>query len=342
MHAEPPKFIHIADVVPRPAALKAWERQRHRRAHWLVECMAEFMGVFIYCYAGVGSTASMVVGTLAEQPFLGSLLQVGIAYAVGIVLALTICASTSGGHLNPCVTIAFCVFKRFPWKKAPQYIISQILGAYVACLIVYLQWRTNILQVEELLAAAGKLDAIQFTPNGPAGIIGLYTLPNANLGVVWANEFFADFFLGLAIWGCIDPSNFFCPPHLVPYTVGLAYAVVIWGFAPNALAANSARDVGGRLAALTLWGKDASGGNYAAIAALTNIPAMLLAALFYEIFFHDSSRVLPPAQRDFLFGHKAHEEHRDNAHGVRAGANQALSDSGSSHEADKGYAVHNA
>ena len=134
----------------------------------------------------------------------------------------------------------------------------------------------------------------------------------------------------------------------------MAYAIVIWGFAPNGLAANSARDVGGRLAALTLWGSDASGGRYAAIAALTNIPAMLLAALFYEIFFHDSSRgtfvlinsipfeasvltmiihpVLPPAQRDFLYGHKAHEEHRENAHG--RSPERPLSDTGSTQKAD--------
>ena len=29
--------------------------------------------------------------------------------------------------------------------RTKSYILSQILGAYVACLIVYLQWRTNIL-----------------------------------------------------------------------------------------------------------------------------------------------------------------------------------------------------
>ncbi|KAL5525799.1 hypothetical protein ACEPAG_7136 [Sanghuangporus baumii] len=330
MHDVPPKFIHLADIIPRPTPLRTWERQRHRRAHLLVECMAECVGVFIYTFAGVGSTASMVIGTIANQPYLGSLLQVGIAYAIGIVLALSICASTSGGHINPCVTIAFTLFKGFPLKKAPFYILSQILGAYIACLIVYLQWRTNILAAEEALAATGALNAIQFTPNGPAGIIGLYTLPGANLGVVFANEFFADFFLGLAIWGCIDPSNFYCPPSVAPYSIGLAYAIVIWGFAPNALAANSARDVGGRLAALTLWGTEASGGRYAAIAALTNIPAMLLAALFYEFFFHDSSRVLPPAQRDFLFGHKAHDEHSENTHGL----GKPLSPQSSVHKAE--------
>lgn len=67
-------------------------------------------------------------------------------------------------------------------------------------------------------------------------------------------------------------------------------AFVIWGYAPAALAANSARDVGGRLAALTIWGKAASGGRYAAIAALTNIPATTLAVFFYQLLLGDSSR----------------------------------------------------
>lgn len=65
---------------------------------------------------------------------------------------------------------------------------------------------------------------------------------------------------------------------------------MIWGYAPAALAANSARDVGGRLAALTIWGKVASGGSYAAIAALTNIPATTLAIFFYQLLLGDSGR----------------------------------------------------
>ena len=44
--------------------------------------------------------------------------------------------------------------------------------------------------LETALEAAGKLDAIQFTPSGPAGIFGMYAQPGANLGVVFANEFF--------------------------------------------------------------------------------------------------------------------------------------------------------
>lgn len=79
---------------------------------------------------------------------------------------------------------------------------------------------------------------------------------------------------------------------------------------------------------LTIWGLPAGGGAYAAIAALTNIPATLLAVLFYEYVLADSSRgpyrtvppipslrltwnspVITPAHVDYLNGHLAHEEH---------------------------------
>lgn len=56
------------------------------------------------------------------------------------------------------------------------------------------------------------------------------------------------------------------------------------------VAANTARDVGARLMALTIWGSQAAGGPYAAIAALTNIPATLLSFLIYETFLGSSSR----------------------------------------------------
>jgi len=310
MYDKEPRFLHISDIQKRPAFLAAWERHRHGSAHWIVECVAEFMGVFFYVYMGVGSTASMVIGQLTTQPFLGSLFQVGFGYAIGVVLALIIAAPTSGGHLNPCVTIAFALFRGFPWRKVPRYIFSQILGAFVACFIIYLQWKGDIVAVEAALSEAGKLDAVLFTPSGPAGIFALYTTPGANLGFVLANEFFVTFCIGLVIWTTLDPSNFLVPPAMAPWIVGMTYAAAIWGYAPVGIAANTARDVGSRLMAMCIWGRQASGGNYAAIAALTNIVSMLAAALFYEIFFMDSSRVLPPAQLDFLYGHKAHEERR--------------------------------
>jgi len=301
--------VHLADVQRRHRIFQVWERARHRQIHWLVECIAEMMGVFFYVYAGVGSTAAFTIANLTGQPTVGSLFHVGFAYAFGIILAIVVCAPTSGGHFNPCVTIAFAVYRGFPWKKVPMYIFAQVLGGYLSCLIIYLQYYEVVGHLETALKAKGVYDAINFTPQGVAGIFALYAPTGSNLFYVWVNEFVSDFFLGLAIWACLDPTNFFTPPPVAPFIVAFAYACVIWGYAPVGLAANTARDVGGRFMAMSIWGSRASGGSYAAIAALTNIPSMLLAATFYEFFFTDSSRVVPRAHREFLAGHKAHMEH---------------------------------
>jgi len=132
----------------------------------------------------------------------------------------------------------------------------------------------------------------------------------------WAgllNEFVTDVFLALVIWAAIDPTNILIPPVMSPFIVAAAYATAIWGFGTPGLAANSARDVGGRFFAMTIWGRDAAGGRYAAIAALTNIPATLFAAFLYEFFLSDSDRVIPAASLEFgrvMENHKRVRKHK--------------------------------
>jgi len=302
--------VWLGEVLPRPGFLRRWEYLRHHRVHPLIECLSEAMGVFFYVWTGVGANISFILNNLGQQPGLGSLFQVGAGYAAGIVLALTVCVATSGGHINPCVTIAFAIFRGFPWKKVPYYIVSQIIGAYVACLVIYLQYKDVIVQLEEALIAKGEFDAIWFTPNGIAGAFALYANPGKPLGLIFWNEFVVDFMLAIVIWACLDPSNFISSPTTSPWIIAFAYAAAIWGYGPANIAANSARDVGARLMALTIWGTQAAGGPYAAIAALTNIPATLLAALTYELLHHDSSRVVAPAHQEALAAHKAHLDRR--------------------------------
>jgi len=302
-------ITHQRDIIQRPGFFSSWERRRHSRGlHWLIECFAESLGVFFYVYAGVGASAAAVFGVYLKEPSLGSTLQVGFGYAFGILFAITICSGTSGGHFNPCVSIAFVFFKGFPPLKALRYIVAQIFGGYVACLLIYAQYK-DIFKVVSLgleAQAGPAFDSIFFSSAGPAGIIVLYAPAGSNLARVFLNEFVTDVFLGLVIWSCLDPSNLLIPPYVAPWSISFAYAVAIWGYSPVGLAANAARDVGGRLAGISIWGKKANGGKYAALAALTNIPAMITAALIYEIFLTDSDRVIGSGQLEFLTAHKNH------------------------------------
>ncbi|KAJ6491911.1 putative aquaporin 2 [Mycena sanguinolenta] len=308
-HANSKRVVYMSDLHGgRPGFFKGWERLRHGQLHWLAESFAEAMGVFMYVYAGVGSTAVWVIGNIAGQVGFSSLLQIGFGYAAGIMLAISICSATSGGHFNPCITIVQMLFKGFPPLKGARYIASQIFGGYIACLLVYLQYSTTIKGLE--LELGPKLASIQFTPNGPAGILALYLSPGSNRGHVFVNEFVTDFFLAIVIFGSVDPSNVLVPPSMAGPIIALAYAAAIWGFAGVGLSANSARDLGGRFAAMTIWGKDAAGDSgYAAIAALTNIPATILAFIVYELMFVDSDRVVSQDHREFHDIHALHRRH---------------------------------
>lgn len=304
----------LAEIEPRPAIFRSWERVRQRRAHWLVECIAEMFGVFCYCYAGLGATAAYIVGNILKFNGVGSLFTIGVAYGLGIVVAIVVCTATSGGHFSPAVTIVHVLFNGLPPAKGIRYITAQILGGFIASLFVYWQYDALIKDAEAALTAAGLYDTENFSSVGPAGIFALYVNPAAPLGRVFLNEFVSDFFIGIAISACLDPTNFFTPPVAAPWIVGLTYATAIWGFASNGLAANTARDVGGRLAAIAIWGTRASGGRYAAIAALTNILATVAAYAFYEFIFKDSNRALTVIGKEYHDGRIAQRERLQQYH----------------------------
>lgn len=63
-------------------------------------------------------TLQLIIESADFFLWLSAVLQIGFAYMAGILLALCICSSTSGGHFNPCVTITFVIFKGFPKLKA--------------------------------------------------------------------------------------------------------------------------------------------------------------------------------------------------------------------------------
>ncbi|KAG0706809.1 aquaporin-like protein [Suillus ampliporus] len=320
----PSSTIPLSKIAPRPRWMTSWERLRHKEAHWLVEMIAEMFGVFFYLYAGLGATAAFVVGTLVGNSGIGckslpffqelfrndsaALFTVGVAYAMGIVFAVSLCGATSGGHFNPAVTIASVVFRGFPVRKAARYIFAQILSGYLTCFIIYVQWKDLLVVAEGVLIEKGLYDTMMFSSTGPAGVFGLYVAPGTNLHRVFLNEFVTDFVIGLVIWGCLDPTNHMIPPAVAPWLIGMAYGVSVWGYSPVGVATNSARDLGGRLMAMTIWGSQASGGTYAAITALTNIPATICAALTYELFLGSSTRTLTTHHVQFLRAHKQYYE----------------------------------
>ena len=91
------------------------------------------LGAFILLFAGTGC---VIVNTQTG----GALGLPGIAAVWGLLIIALIYAfgDISGTHLNPAVTIAFAVDKRFEWKEVLPYVGSQLIGALAGSLALHL------------------------------------------------------------------------------------------------------------------------------------------------------------------------------------------------------------
>jgi len=195
---------------------------------------------------------------------------------------------TSGSHLSPGYTIAFAVFKGFPWRKVPQYIIAQIFGAFIACLVVYGTYKQDLVAITLEMSILAPQDI--FSAAGPAGVFALFTQPGQGLGYVFMNEIFASTLLSLIVFTILDLSNPFISFVSAPILIGMGYAVVIWAFAPVSLVLNTARDLGGRMVAAIFFGTAGFPSKYTALAVFTNLLGTVLGATIQVLFLADSTR----------------------------------------------------
>ncbi|MFN8271016.1 MAG: aquaporin [Chitinophagaceae bacterium] len=89
--------------------------------------IAELTGTFALVFCGTGAI-------VIDQQSGGAVTNVGIAITFGFIVMAMIYAlgDISGAHMNPAVTIAFSIAKRFPLQQVLPYIASQLAGAILA------------------------------------------------------------------------------------------------------------------------------------------------------------------------------------------------------------------
>lgn len=304
---------HLSRHVVAPKAVSQRKIDfEHKRPRILRECMAEATGVFFYVFPGIASVASFTLATTNPVanpvsaggigvPVFGSIFQIGWAFAIGIAFAIITCAPVSGGHFNPAVTLCFAIWQGFPWRKVPHYIFSQIFGAFIAGLLLMgCYWP----EIQAAKALDLKMHGTAVYNGGVASIFCTFPNPNqTNQGYLFLQEFFVDSYIGIVIWACLDPANPFVTPVSVPFTIGIAYAVMVWGFAGNSISTNLARDLGTRIVAAIFFGKEAFtfDNGYPWISILVNVPATIFATGYYEFLMRDSLQKISQ-------GHAEHEE----------------------------------
>ena len=101
--------------------------------------IAEFIGTFSLVFCGTGAI-------IINETTNGAVTHTGIAITFGLIVMAMIFSlgNISGSHINPAVTIAFAVARRFNPKQILPYILAQLAGAFLATVVLKFLFPENI------------------------------------------------------------------------------------------------------------------------------------------------------------------------------------------------------
>ena len=230
------------------------------------EVLAEFFGTFVLICFGDGVVAMAVAalpgsgrtaGATTIFQGAGDWLLITWGWAFAVAFGVYVAGGVSGAHINPAVTIAFAVRRKFPWKKVVPYIIAQVVGAFAGAALVYAVYWQSIDAFNKAAKttrdAAGGLATYSIFATFPAGYYG-----GDNWGPL-LDQIVGTAFLVMFVVAVIDMRNLAVKANLGPFMIGIAVAAIGMSFGANAgYAINPARDFGPRLFAwMAGWGHTA-------------------------------------------------------------------------------------
>ncbi|XP_046292116.1 aquaporin-2 [Marmota monax] len=91
---------------------------------------AEFLATLLFVFFGLGSALNWP----QAQP---SVLQIAMAFGLGIGTLVQALGQVSGAHINPAVTVAFLVGCHVSFLRAAFYLAAQLLGAVAGAALLH-------------------------------------------------------------------------------------------------------------------------------------------------------------------------------------------------------------
>lgn len=227
--------------------------------------LAEILGTAIVIIIGNGVVANVVLPNTKGNN--GGLISIVLGWMIAVFVGVYISTPSSGGHLNPAVTIALATAGKFSWSLVPMYILAQILGAMLGAFVVWLVYRPQFNEAKE---ASDKLACFSTGPS------------IRDLKQNFLVETIATFVFLLGIF-FIKPAGLEMGA-MSALPVSLLVAGIGFGLGgPTGWAINPARDLGPRIMhfVLPINGKGSSDWGYALIPVLGPIIGGILAAIVY-------------------------------------------------------------
>ena len=250
------------------------------------EFFAEMLGTFILMTFGLGVNAQVTLGkstamineagtqVALTQYAHGDYLSLNLGWGVAVLLGVYVAGGVTGAHINPAVTVALAVRRELPWSKVVPYVTAQMLGAFLASVVIYAVYMEAVDAAEVgpprvvQASSEGEPDPLpekSATSSGhklsTAGIWATYPreFPDGSTLSNWSglvDQIVATALLLLCICAIGDVRNLAPGANLAPLAIGSIVFMIGISFGSNCgYAINPARDFSPRLFTwLAGWG----------------------------------------------------------------------------------------
>ena len=232
--------------------------------------ISEIIGTFFLMLLGCGVNANVV---LKDTKGYGTgWIVITTGWALAVYVGVVVAAPYSGAHINPAVSIGLAAAGEFPWSDVPLYVLAQFIGAMLAALLVWLNYRDHFDRTDEKELKLGVFSTAPAIPNTflnlLAEITGTFVLVFAVLYFTDASITDSGQILGLGSLGAL-------PVAFVVWSIGLSLG------GTSGYSINPARDLGPRImhALLPIKNKGNSDWGYSWIPVIGPILGGVLAAL---------------------------------------------------------------
>ena len=203
----------------------------------------EAVGTMILIIFGDGVVANVLLKKSKGEN--SGWIVITTGWTIGVMMGIYCVGRISGAHLNPAVTVSLAVLGSFPWAQVPGYMASQVAGAFLGAVTVWLAYLPHWGATESVEAKLGIFCTTPAIRNLPANflteIIGTALLIFGILGI-GANA------LKITTPGELNLALVYSH-GMQPMLVGF----LVWGLGlslggPTGYAINPARDLGPRIA----------------------------------------------------------------------------------------------
>jgi glycerol uptake facilitator protein len=224
----------------------------------------ELIGTMLLILLGNGVVANVLLNKSKGQNSGWIVISAGWGFAVGI--AVYVAGWASGGHLNPAVTLGFCMAGKTAWNLFPLYFSSQMLGAMLGAFLVWLSYR------EHWRATSDPMHKLLCFSTYPAIRSNKWNFVTEAIGTA---------VLMIGVLGILNAHNAIAS-GMGPYAIGiLVFSIGLSLGGPTGYAINPARDLGPRIVHAMLPNHGSSHWSYAWIPVIAPMVGAALGTWIY-------------------------------------------------------------